>query len=136
MPQRTKGRLTAAIFAAGLLGGLVLGSPSALADPEEPAPPAPVEPGPELPPPPPDPFAFPPPPDPFAPPPDQVAPQPFNPFAPPPAAIPAGTPAGQDPTPFVGQPPFVPPSFNPVNGAMVGVAKPIIINFQRPIADR
>ena len=31
---------------------------------------------------------------------------------------------------------FVPPTFNPVNGSMVGVAKPIIINFQRPIADR
>ena len=30
----------------------------------------------------------------------------------------------------------VPPSFNPTNGSMVGVAKPIIINFQRPIADR
>ena len=30
----------------------------------------------------------------------------------------------------------LPPSFNPVNGSMVGVAKPIIINFQRPIADR
>ncbi|CAN3132067.1 hypothetical protein ACNUDN_05893 [Mycobacterium sp. smrl_JER01] len=24
---------------------------------------------------------------------------------------------------------FAPPTFNPVNGAMVGVAKPIIINF-------
>ena len=31
---------------------------------------------------------------------------------------------------------FLPPSFNPINGSMVGVAKPIIINFQRPIADR
>ena len=31
---------------------------------------------------------------------------------------------------------FLPPSFNPVNGSMVGVAKPIIINFQRPIVDR
>ncbi|HEX2211888.1 MAG TPA: L,D-transpeptidase [Mycobacterium sp.] len=50
--------------------------------------------------------------------------------------IPEGTPAGQNPTPFTGQPPFVPPSFNPVDGALVGVAKPIIINFQRPIANR
>ncbi|MGE2835288.1 L,D-transpeptidase family protein [Mycobacterium sp. SMC-4] len=50
--------------------------------------------------------------------------------------IPEDTPAGQNPTPFVGQPPFVPPSFNPVDGALVGVAKPIIINFQRPIANR
>ena len=31
---------------------------------------------------------------------------------------------------------FAPPSFNPVNGSMVGVAKPIIINFARPIANR
>jgi lipoprotein-anchoring transpeptidase ErfK/SrfK len=45
-------------------------------------------------------------------------------------------PAGQDPTPYVGQPVFAPPTFNPVNGSMVGVAKPIVINFQRPIADR
>jgi lipoprotein-anchoring transpeptidase ErfK/SrfK len=45
-------------------------------------------------------------------------------------------PAGQNPTPYVGEPVFAPPTFNPVNGSMVGVAKPIIINFQRPIADR
>ena len=32
--------------------------------------------------------------------------------------------------------PFAPPSFNPVNGSMVGVAKPIYINFARPIANR
>ncbi|EUA91662.1 conserved secretory domain protein [Mycobacterium ulcerans str. Harvey] len=48
----------------------------------------------------------------------------------------AGPVAGQDPTPFFGPPPFRPPSFNPVDGAMVGVAKPIIINFQVPIADQ
>jgi lipoprotein-anchoring transpeptidase ErfK/SrfK len=51
-------------------------------------------------------------------------------------AIPEGTPAGQNPTPFVGQPPFVPPSFNPTNGSKVGAAKPIYINFQRPIANK
>jgi len=45
-------------------------------------------------------------------------------------------PAGQNPTPYDGEPVFAPPTFNPVNGSMVGVAKPIIINFQRPIADR
>ncbi|WP_234709555.1 L,D-transpeptidase [Mycolicibacterium cosmeticum] len=45
-------------------------------------------------------------------------------------------PAGQNPEPYVGKPVFAPPTFNPVDGAMVGVAKPIIINFQRPIADR
>lgn len=61
---------------------------------------------------------------------------PLGPLAPPPAAIPEGTPAGQNPLPFTGQPPFRPPSFNPVNGAMVGVAKPIIIDFTVPIADR
>ena len=48
----------------------------------------------------------------------------------------AATPAGQNATPYVGQPVFAPPTFNPVNGSMVGVAKPIVINFQRPIADR
>jgi lipoprotein-anchoring transpeptidase ErfK/SrfK len=51
-------------------------------------------------------------------------------FPPPPS------PAGQNPKPYVGQPVFAPPTFNPVNGSMVGVAKPIIINFQRSIADR
>jgi lipoprotein-anchoring transpeptidase ErfK/SrfK len=54
-----------------------------------------------------------------------------------PAATPAGGPvAGQNPTPFTGNPPFRPPTFNPVNGSMVGVGKPIIINFAVPIADR
>jgi lipoprotein-anchoring transpeptidase ErfK/SrfK len=59
---------------------------------------------------------------------------------PPPAAqptvIPEGTPAGQNPTPYTGEPVFAPPTFNPVNGSKVGAAKPIYINFQRPIADR
>ena len=74
----------------------------------------------------------PPPADPLAP------PAPPNPFAPPaqPTTIPEGTPAGQNPTPYTGEPVFLPPSFNPVNGSMVGVGKPIIINFQRPIVDR
>nr|CRL71069.1 ErfK/YbiS/YcfS/YnhG family protein [Mycolicibacterium malmesburyense] len=31
---------------------------------------------------------------------------------------------------------FAPPSFNPTNGSIVGAAKPIYINFQRPIANR
>jgi lipoprotein-anchoring transpeptidase ErfK/SrfK len=52
----------------------------------------------------------------------------------PPAA--AGPAAGQDPTPFTGAPPFHPPTFNPTNGSMVGVAKPIIINFPVTIADQ
>lgn len=31
---------------------------------------------------------------------------------------------------------FAPPTFNPVNGSKVGAAKPIYINFQRPIGNR
>jgi lipoprotein-anchoring transpeptidase ErfK/SrfK len=49
--------------------------------------------------------------------------------------VPSGPAAGQNPQPFVGEPPFVPPTFTPVNGATVGVGEPIIINFGRPIAD-
>jgi len=67
------------------------------------------------------------------------APASSSPFAPFPGAapMPAGDPpAGQNPVPYTGPPVFAPPTFNPVNGSMVGVAKPIIINFQRPIADR
>jgi lipoprotein-anchoring transpeptidase ErfK/SrfK len=43
---------------------------------------------------------------------------------------------GQNNSPYTGDPVFAPPRFNPVSGALVGVAKPIIIDFQRPIADR
>lgn len=145
MPQRTISRLATAIFAGGLIGGMVMGSPSALADPEVGTDPAAIDSQPiEQPAPPPLPFGFPPPADPFAPPPaDPLAPPPGDPLAPPPAAplaaptvIPEGTPAGQNPTPYTGQPVFAPPTFNPSNGAMVGVAKPIAINFARPIADR
>jgi len=144
MRKQTTGRLVTAIIAAGLVGGLVLGNPSALADPEVPAPPAPIDPA-AAPAPPPGPFAPPPPADPLAAPPPApfVYPPPADPFAPPPAdplaaptVIPQGTPAGQNPTPFTGEPVFAPPTFNPVNGSMVGVAKPIYINFARPIADR
>ncbi|MBV8930923.1 MAG: L,D-transpeptidase [Mycobacteriaceae bacterium] len=53
-----------------------------------------------------------------------------------PMAIPDGTPAGQDPTPFTGTGPFAPPMINPANGSMVGVAKPIIVNFSAPVPDR
>jgi lipoprotein-anchoring transpeptidase ErfK/SrfK len=140
MRKRTRGRLVTAIFAAGLVGGLALGNPSALADPElPPPPPAPVDPA-AAPAPPADPFAPPPPADPLAVPPgDPAAPSPFAPPADPlaaPAVIPEGTPAGQDPTPYTGQPVFAPPTFNPTNGSKAGAAKPIYINFQRPIADR
>jgi lipoprotein-anchoring transpeptidase ErfK/SrfK len=147
MRKRTRGRLVTAIFAAGLVGGLALGNPSALADPEvPPPPPAPIDPA-AAPAPPPDPFAPPPPADPLAPPAPVVfaPPPPADPLAPPPAdplaaaqptVIPEGTPAGQNPTPYTGQPVFAPPTFNPTNGAKAGAAKPIYINFARPIADR
>ncbi len=101
--------------------------PAEVAPPVDPlaAPPAPG----------PDPLA---PPNPLAPPVDPLAPPaaPADPFAGQPTTIPEGTPGGQNPTPFTGEPVFLPPSFNPINGSMVGVGKPIIINFQRPIVDR
>ncbi|MGX9789131.1 L,D-transpeptidase [Mycobacterium sp. MMS18-G62] len=139
MRQRTRGRLITAIIAAGLVGSLVLGNPSALADPEVPPPPAPIDPAAGDAPPPADPLA--PPADPLAPPPPVnpfVFPPPADPAASPatPMAIPEGTPAGQNPTPYVGQPVFAPPTFNPTNGSKAGAAKPIYINFARPIADR
>jgi len=148
MRQPKMRRLLSAVLAAGLVGGMVLSTPSALAQPGvPPPPPAPVNPvaapvpPPGVPAPPPAaPVAFPPaPPGPPAPP---AAGAPLPPAPPPlfgqpqPMAIPAGTPEGQNPTPFIGEPPFLPPSFNPTNGAIAGAAKPIYINFQRPIADR
>jgi lipoprotein-anchoring transpeptidase ErfK/SrfK len=146
MRQRKTGRLVTAIIAAGLVGGLALGNPSAQAQPDiPPPPPAPADPAAALvPPPPPDPFAPPPPADPLAapaplPPAEAFAPPPPpNPFAPvaQPLPIPEGTPAGQNPTPYVGEPVFAPPTFNPSNGSIAGAAKPIYINFARPIADR
>lgn len=137
MRTRT-GRSMAAVFAAALIGlSSAFAAGPAFADPEPiPAP---------APPPPADPFAPPPPPaNPFAPPPpaaDPAANAAENPAAPPnhygaPAVIPPGTPAGQNPTPFTGEAPFRPPTFNPVNGSMVGVAKPIYINFAVPIANK
>ncbi|WP_235892899.1 L,D-transpeptidase [Mycolicibacterium hodleri] len=149
MPQetfkRTVTRCATAIFAAGLVGGLVIGSPSAWADPEVNPDPAAIDSQPVEQPAPPAPFGFPPPADPFAPPPaDPAAPPALAPTAADPLAataalptvIPEGTPAGQNPTAYTGPPVFAPPSFNPSNGAMVGVAKPVAINFARPIADR
>ena len=138
MPGWTRGSLFAALNAAGLAAVLVLGAGTATADPDQPPgdpglvavppdPPAPPAPPPwPAPPPAPDPLAPPPPADPLAPP------------APGPVAVPAavGPVAGQDSTPFTGAPPFHPPTFNPTNGSMVGVAKPIIINFPMTIADQ
>ena len=129
MPKSAKRSLITALMTAGLLGGMVLTGPTALADPDVPPPPVPGDPG--LP----DPMAMPPAGDPMAPPVPGAVPPAVTHYGAP-AVIPVGTPAGQNPTPFVGEPPFLPPSFNPVNGSMVGVAKPIYIQFQRPIANR
>lgn len=139
MSRLTKGPLAAAISAVGVTAALMTGSGVALADPEPLPAPAPGVDAP-APPPPGDP-APPPPFDPFAPPPAVPAavPPPADPLAPPPvvaAAAPSGPVTGQNPEPFTGPPPFVPPTFNPVSGSTVGVAEPIIINFARPIADQ
>ena len=133
MRQANKSRLIAVLSVMTVVVGMVLSAPAALAQPDVAPPPVPGDPF--APPPPPDPLAFP---NPFAPPP-APAPTAADPFAVipgQPMAIPEGTPAGQNPTPFVGQPPFVPPSFNPTNGSIAGAAKPIYINFARPIANR
>jgi lipoprotein-anchoring transpeptidase ErfK/SrfK len=136
MPQGKMKRLVTAIFAAGLVGGLAVNSPSAWADPEVNPDPAAIDAAPveqPAPPPPPPPFELPPMPWDAPPPVDPLAaPAP----APQPTVIPQGTPAGQDPTAYTGAPVFAPPTFNPTNGSKVGAAKPIYINFARPIADR
>jgi lipoprotein-anchoring transpeptidase ErfK/SrfK len=144
MSRWTKGPLAAAFSAVGVTAALMLGSGMAIADPEPP-PPAPgvdnpvPPPGEPAPPPPADPLAGQPP---VVPLPGQpvVPTPPGDPLAVPPAvpaaATPSGPVVGQNPEPFTGQPPFVPPTFNPVNGSTVGVAEPIIINFARPIADQ
>jgi lipoprotein-anchoring transpeptidase ErfK/SrfK len=153
MPRKMR-KLATATLAVGLIGGVMFVSPSALADPEgdqgptpsgpspgqvapidpaaaqEPAPPGP---GPEVAPAA-DPVTAPQIVDPNAPTDPLAAAQPTPTTQP--TTIPEGTPAGQNPTPYTGDPVFLPPSFNPLNGSMVGVGKPIIINFQRPIANR
>lgn len=124
MSQRTRRKFASAILATGLVVAAGFGSPSALAEPAPPPPPAPAFPNPFAPP---------------APPAEPTAADPFAPVGGPgaqPLPIPEGTPPGQNPNPFRGLPPFVPPSFNPVNGSIAGAAKPIYINFQRPIANR
>ena len=154
--MRVRGALAVALCVVGMTG---LGAGSALADPEIPPPPPPVEPAPVLFPPPPPPLpgnleapgAVPPPPAPFPPAP-APAPAPAPGAVPAPAVAPTPAPLavpsipqsstntstvkGQNNSPFTGDPVFAPPRFNPVNGARVGVAKPIIIDFQRPIANR
>jgi lipoprotein-anchoring transpeptidase ErfK/SrfK len=121
--QWTTRMMTSVFCAAGVAAALVMATPTAVADPEQdpgnPLPPTPVVTAPPL-----DPMAA------------QVPP--VDPNAPPvdPNAAPATPVAGQNPEPFTGTPPFRPPTFNPSNGSMVGVGKPIIINFAVPITDR
>ena len=138
MTLRVRGAVAAALCVVGVAAGISLGSGSALADPDQ----APVDPAVVDAPP-----AQVPAPDPAIPAPDPgiAPPAPVDPLAVTPAIDPqaaaaaaaaAGPVKGQNPLPFTGDPVFAPPAFNPVNGAMVGVAKPIIINFARPIANR
>lgn len=116
--QRVSRKRVVTMIAAGLTGAMLVTATPTLAEP-----PAPPVPG--------DPLAIPPLalPNPYTPP-------PTGPFPAATRSTLAGVPAGQNPTPYVGEPVFAPPTFNPVNGSTVGVAKPIVINFQRPIADR
>ena len=119
MRKRMRGRLVTAIIAAGLVGWLALGSPSALADPEvPPPPPAPIDPA-AAPAPPPDPVA--PPADPLAPPPDPFAP-PADPLAPPPPAAPLVFPPPPPGDPLPPPPPARSPPPQPVCAAAGGSA--------------
>jgi len=93
-----------------IAGVLLLPAPTVSAEPPAPAPPVPG-----------DPLAL---------------PGLISPNLPAPPTAPADIPAGQNPLPYVGDPVFAPPTFNPLNGSTVGVAKPIVINFARAIADR
>ena len=55
----------------------------------------------------------------------------------PPPAEPAfsGPVPGENPAPFTGTAPFAPPRINPANGATVGVAQPVIIDFPGRVDD-
>ncbi len=117
--RRPSPRLITATLMAALTAVTVLTGPPATAEPQTPLP------GPS------EPLTVP----------GATAPSPFLPplTEPPPGLSPTAAedpPAGQNPAPYLGPPVFAPPTFNPTNGSTVGVAKPIIINFQRPIADR
>ena len=151
--MRVRGVLAAALCVVGVAAS---GTGLAMADPDQPPPPpmpAPWEvPPPVVMPPPPSPEpgdlaapgVVPPPPPAAAPAAPAAAPAAAPVAAPTKAPIPTlpqsetntSTAKGQNNSPFSGDPVFAPPRFNPVNGALVGVAKPIIIDFQRPIANR
>ena len=154
MRMRMRGRLVTAIIAAGLVGGLALGNPSAQADPEIAPPPAPVDPAAALPaaarsvcglrrrrsarpaasgsargP-----AAS-----------RSAAPPAPTPFAPPARCCPSGRSAHRDPGGHARRPEpdavhrtagVRAADVQPDNGSKVGAAKPIYINFARPIADR
>lgn len=105
-----------ATIAAGLVTAVLFTGSSASAEPPVPVPPVPG--------------------DPLAMWPNSPAPPSTDPLSGATLTTPVDTPTGQNPLPYLGPPVFAPPTFNPVNGSMVGVAKPIVINFQRPIADR
>jgi lipoprotein-anchoring transpeptidase ErfK/SrfK len=114
-----------------MVAAVLTASPSALADPaQDPGSPPPGIDAPSDPTIPtadvPVPFEMPPPVDPAA----------VDAVGPAPAVTQVTAVAGQDPTPFTGEPPFRPPSIDPPNGATVGVGKPIVINFAVPIGDR
>ncbi|ORV25492.1 hypothetical protein AWB98_17825 [Mycolicibacterium conceptionense] len=110
MQHRTRHLWITAIAAAVTITASTVAGASALAEPA--GPPQPVEPAPQF---------------------DPTQMSWLNPLG---QTANVDVPAGQNPLPFVGEPPFLPPAFNPANGSTVGVAKPIYINFQRPIADR
>ena len=117
--RRPPPKLITATLMAALTAVTMLTGPSATAEPQTPLP------GPS------DPLTVP----------GPTAPSPFLPplTGPPPGLSPTAAedpPAGQNSAPYLGPPVFAPPTFNPTNGSTVGVAKPIIINFRRPIADR
>jgi lipoprotein-anchoring transpeptidase ErfK/SrfK len=121
-------RMTAPLCAAAVLAAMVVAMPPALADPELDVS-APADPLPTLSSS--DPMEVRSPDDSIAQSADPPAVFPSFPWA-----IPEGTPAGQDPTPFTGSAPFAPPKINPSDGAVVGVGKPIAINFTSPVTDR
>ncbi|WP_199254983.1 L,D-transpeptidase [Mycolicibacterium mengxianglii] len=120
-------KFIAVIGAAGMAASMVLASGPATAEPVPVPPPSPVDPTVPT-------NAFAPPP------PNLLAPaqtvDPLTAAGQSSTTTTAGTVAGQNPLPFTGTAPFRPPTFNPVNGSMVGVAKPIMINFAVPIANR
>jgi lipoprotein-anchoring transpeptidase ErfK/SrfK len=62
-------------------------------------------------------------------------PVPGDPAAPVVPAAPAAPAVGENPPPFTGNAPFGPPRINPANGATVGVAQPIIIDFPARVDD-